>query len=357
MAGQPVKRGNWGDWATIEHTPRSEKRCCGGCIHYCYEDDSCKVRPIVVYEVGSDFWRTCPQYCAKCNYIVKAQYIRYLSEYANSLQQVSPATSMPKTHTQYHQNPSIVVGMDVIDSEHNVGTVLSFDYKKGKIYIKYVSGIVEYQFPDVFIGHQLKKYYKTTGESLAIDYFQKANSRSEAKKTYTSNLSSTQNLSEDSAFHKTEQILKKIAHKAKYFNFASGMLVYSMDRGVGVIDSVLRSQKQISVRFGKELLPFHIPVDFTNGTLALLDNSIPQSIETFLQLRTILLAQRNPIELQIRDFDVGMQIAHIKYGLGKITEIYKDGFIVITFSGKESGAFMYRVPSDFINGRLKVVIK
>lgn len=52
-----------------------------------------------------------------------------------------------------------------------------------------------------------------------------------------------------------------------------------------------------------------------------------------------------------------MQIAHIKYGLGKITEIYKDGFIVITFSCKESGAFMYRVPSDFINGRLKVVIK
>lgn len=133
MAGQPVKRGNWGDWAVIERSPRFKHNCCGGCVNYCYEDDSCNVFPIAGYEIGANFWRTCPKYCTKCHYIVKSQYIRYRSEQSNPLPQPALTSSMPKAHTRYKPNPSITVGMDVIDNEHNVGTVLSFDYKQNKI--------------------------------------------------------------------------------------------------------------------------------------------------------------------------------------------------------------------------------
>lgn len=355
MAGQPVKRGNWGDWAVIERSPRFKHNCCGGCVNYCYEDDSCNVFPIAGYEIGANFWRTCPKYCTKCHYIVKSQYIRYRSEQSNPLPQPALTSSMPKAHTRYKPNPSITVGMDVIDNEHNVGTVLSFDYKQNKIYVKYPSDTIEYQFPNVFINHQLKKYYKTTGQSLVIDYFPKINSASKTKKYHDSAFN--QNLGESFVRHKTMQALGKNVHDLEFFDFTPGMSVYSMHKGVGVIDSVLSFQNQISVRFGKEQISFRIPVDFTNGTLALLDNSVPQSTETFLQLRANLLAQMKPTSLKIQDFKCGMEIADISQGLGKITEICKCDYIWISFSDDVNRGFMYKVPDDFVNGRLKIVIE
>ena len=361
MAGQPVKRGNWGDWATIEHTPRSEKRCCGGCIHYCYEDDSCKVRPIVVYEVGSDFWKTCPQYCTKCHYIVKAQYIRYLSEHSISLPEEPPATSTPKT--RYKPNTLITVGMDVIDCEQNVGKVRAFDYKTNKIYIKYSSGTVEYKFPDVFINHQLKKYYKGTGESLVIDYFQIISNPSISKNYRVITSSAEPNLEANTILRKTSLVQAKNVHDLEISDFVCGMSVYHIHKGIGTIDSVFTFQNQISGRFGKERVLFRIPLDFTNGTLALVNNPASLSSKQFKQLRANLLAQIKPTALKIHDFKCGMEIADINYGLGKIDKIiYKDscfyGFFAFSnWAGDWFRGTSYKVPDDFVNGRLKIVIE
>ena len=361
MAGQPVKRGNWGDWATIEHTPRSEKRCCGGCIHYCYEDDSCKVRPIVVYEVGSDFWKTCPQYCTKCHYIVKAQYIRYLSEHSISLPEEPPATSTPKT--RYKPNTLITVGMDVIDCEQNVGKVRAFDYKTNKIYIKYSSGTVEYKFPDVFINHQLKKYYKGTGESLVIDYFQIISKPSISKDNRVTTSSAEPNLEANTILRKTSLVQAKNVHDLAISDFVCGMSVYHIHKGIGTIDSVFTFQNQISVRFGKERVLFRIPLDFTNGTLALVNNPASLSSKQFKQLRANLLAQIMPTALKIHDFKCGMEIADINYGLGRIDKIiYKDscfyGFFAFSnWAGDWFRGTSYKVPDDFVNGRLKIVIE
>lgn len=359
MAGQPVKRGNWGDWAVIERTPRSKKRCCGGCVHYRYEDDSCDVRPIVVYEVGADFWKTCPQYCTKCHFIVKAQYIRYLSEHSFFRPQESPATSAPKT--RYKPNPLITVGMDIIDCEHNIGKVRAFDYKTNKIYIKYSSGTVEYKFPDVFINHQLKKYYKGTGESLVIDYFQII-SNSSTRKNYRITASSTEpNLEVNAILRKTALAQAKNVHDLEISDFVSGMYIYHIHKGIGTIDSTLTFQNQISVRFRKERVLFRVPLDFTNGTLALINNPASLSSKQFKQLRANLLAQIKPTALKIHDFKCGMEIADIKYGFGEIDKIiYKDNIIWITFSDWERYCFIsdsYKVPDAFVNGRLKIVIE
>lgn len=357
MAGQPVKRGNWGDWAVIERSPRFKHNCCGGCVNYCYDGDSCNVFPIAGYEIGANFWRTCPKYCTKCHYIVKSQYIRYRSEQSLPLPQMSPTLSTPKAHTRYKPNPSIVVGMDVIDSEHKVGTVLSFDYKQDKIYIKYPSGTVEYQFPDVFINHQLKKYYKSTGESYVINYFQKVSHSSAVKNCRVTSSCTEPNLEASAIFRRTALAQTKNVHDLAIFDFVSGMSVYHIHKGIGTIDSVFIFQEQISVRFGKEHLRFRIPVDFTNGTLALLDNSVPQSRATFLQLRANLLAQMKPTALKIRDFKCGMEIADIYYGIGKIVKIDESGYICISYSDEDRFGSTYKAPDDFINGRLKIVIE
>ena len=61
MSGTPTKKGNWGTWAVIDNPPPRAGTRCGGCIHY-NEDGSCSVLPILIREVGRDFWKKCKKY-------------------------------------------------------------------------------------------------------------------------------------------------------------------------------------------------------------------------------------------------------------------------------------------------------
>lgn len=61
MAGSPTKRGNWGNWAVIDNPPPKAGNQCGGCIHY-NEDGSCNVLPVIIHEVGRDYWKKCKEY-------------------------------------------------------------------------------------------------------------------------------------------------------------------------------------------------------------------------------------------------------------------------------------------------------
>lgn len=64
MAGSPTKKGNWGTWAVIDNPPPKAGGQCGGCIHY-NEDGSCNVLPVIIHEVGRDYWRKCKEYTKK----------------------------------------------------------------------------------------------------------------------------------------------------------------------------------------------------------------------------------------------------------------------------------------------------
>ena len=61
MAGSPTKKGNWGTWAVIDNPPLKSSSMCGGCIHY-NDDGSCNVLPIVIHEVGRNYWKKCAHY-------------------------------------------------------------------------------------------------------------------------------------------------------------------------------------------------------------------------------------------------------------------------------------------------------
>lgn len=58
MAGQPPKKGSWGDWAIIEPKPNQRRITCSFCAFY-QDDGSCSIHPIVISEVGYSYWRQC----------------------------------------------------------------------------------------------------------------------------------------------------------------------------------------------------------------------------------------------------------------------------------------------------------
>lgn len=54
-------KGSWGDSYLIEQPKNKETITCSECIHYC-DDGSCSARPIVVSEVGYNFWKYCDEF-------------------------------------------------------------------------------------------------------------------------------------------------------------------------------------------------------------------------------------------------------------------------------------------------------
>ena len=57
MNGAP-HRGSWGDRYIIEARPNQSRITCNLCKHY-IDDGSCNVKPIVILEVGYDYWKHC----------------------------------------------------------------------------------------------------------------------------------------------------------------------------------------------------------------------------------------------------------------------------------------------------------
>ncbi|HHX59762.1 MAG TPA: hypothetical protein GX707_03340 [Epulopiscium sp.] len=57
MRGAPPK-GSWGTGYIIEPRPNQKRISCSFCKHY-NEDGSCMAKPIVISEVGYDYWKYC----------------------------------------------------------------------------------------------------------------------------------------------------------------------------------------------------------------------------------------------------------------------------------------------------------
>lgn len=61
MSGQPVKKGNWGTWATIHYTSQSSRMSCAKCVHYS-SDKSCSATNQYIPEVGYNTYKMCPHF-------------------------------------------------------------------------------------------------------------------------------------------------------------------------------------------------------------------------------------------------------------------------------------------------------
>ncbi len=51
-------KGSWGDSYLIEQPKNTVRITCSDCVHY-YDDGSCSLKPIVISEVGYNYWRYC----------------------------------------------------------------------------------------------------------------------------------------------------------------------------------------------------------------------------------------------------------------------------------------------------------
>nr|DAY84890.1 MAG TPA: transcription elongation factor GreA [Caudoviricetes sp.] len=60
MSGKPHK-GSWGDRYIIEPRPNQKRITCNFCKNY-NKDGSCNVQPIVISEVGYDYWKYCKSF-------------------------------------------------------------------------------------------------------------------------------------------------------------------------------------------------------------------------------------------------------------------------------------------------------
>lgn len=410
MAGQPVKRGNWGDWATIEHTPRSEKRCCGGCIHYCYEDDSCKVRPIVVYEVGADFWKTCPQYCYNIDAVLKSPYIP----------QHPPADDSSKKQIRYKPNPAITLGMDVIDENNRVGKITRLSYTDNLVHVQYNFGVVSYHFPDVFIKHRLKKYYKSSNVGTFIDYFEeepiptlqenlpivssnknhnltsdKSNTPSKTKTSRKSNASNKANIpskvNAPTKKQSTQQKNKKVNNATstttellpgRWFrepplpiselqkfamaitekkptalqvsDFPIGFELFALGKGIGYVRYLNPERNRINVLFTDgSFQRYRIPDSFIDDALSIPSHFYDWSVQPAL-LPLIKRVSSKPVELlQASDFSLDMEIVDIYQGIGIVRQISPTkNQIALWFH--DGSLKYYNIPRSFLNGHLKV---
>lgn len=61
MASFTSHKGSWGDRYIIEQPKNKRVITCSDCTNYC-EDGSCMVQPIVISEVGYNYWRHCKKF-------------------------------------------------------------------------------------------------------------------------------------------------------------------------------------------------------------------------------------------------------------------------------------------------------
>ena len=111
MTGKPIAHGSWGDWATITKIPESAKRVsCSMCVYY-NSDDSCQKMPIVIKDVGYNFWRHCSYFKLGDNWTKDEwkQQVSIANQYEKSGQNCDspskPKKRKPKNKIDYTSQP------------------------------------------------------------------------------------------------------------------------------------------------------------------------------------------------------------------------------------------------------------
>lgn len=294
MAGQPVKPGNWGDWAVIEHKPCQKPRTCGDCIHFDYTDNTCTVRPAHVYDVSRFYWRRCPNY--------------------ESGDVSAPPRKTSKKQTIIKSNVSkpvfnekINIGDYVIDFNRSIGRVVGIDRMNHTVDVQFPLRLAKFSYPYVFVSGKLHLYTPHAMEP----------SSKESVLNHTSPaLSPKRPQTQVSQQVKAESIINASSSSAKTATCASSSS-----------PAVIHKDSQ---------------------------NKIDNSRVSMLR-RVALEKQKRPQNLNIWDFCIGMELIHRSkmLGTGCIAAVCtQNATICVIFpAGKRR---IYRVPQDFIAGIVRV---
>ena len=73
MASFTSHKGSWGDRYIIEQPKNKRVITCSNCSNYC-EDGSCMVQPIVISEVGYNYWRHCKKFVLASDSITEERF-------------------------------------------------------------------------------------------------------------------------------------------------------------------------------------------------------------------------------------------------------------------------------------------
>lgn len=73
MAKFTSHKGSWGDRYTIQQPKNKETITCAECVYYC-SDGSCGKHPIVIAEVGYNYWRYCKDFILEQDSITDKRY-------------------------------------------------------------------------------------------------------------------------------------------------------------------------------------------------------------------------------------------------------------------------------------------
>lgn len=101
MSGKPHK-GSWGNGYIIEQKPNQKRITCNFCKYY-NDDGSCKVKPIVVSEVGYDYWKYCNAF--------------YLSDWHNTIENRDRVARGKKVRSTYGADEVAVTLEETIQKE------------------------------------------------------------------------------------------------------------------------------------------------------------------------------------------------------------------------------------------------
>lgn len=291
MAGQPVKRGNWGDWAVIERKPFQGALTCGDCVHFDPTDNTCTVRPIHAYDVGRFYWRRCPD---------------YRSGFASS--------TPPNTSNTYRKQTNISkpvfdkkinIGDYVTDFNKNIGKVVAIDRINHTVDVQFPLRLAKFSYPYVFVSGKLRFYAPAVKASSSKESVPNPPLPSSFSKSPQTQL--PQPIKADSQITTTDTSSKTIAHTSSSPSIHKGTQNAISDSPVSIQRTIARAK------------------------------------------------QKKADNLIIADFCIGMELIHRNkmLGTGHIFTIdWKNKIIHVVFPGGKKR--QYSVPQDFIAGIVRI---
>ena len=148
--GDPVKRWNWGNWATIQPSPNKKRITCFWCAFY-QEDNSCEKQPIVISEIKPDYWKICDYFRLDSAYDTPENRKHVLTirpDYIFADNNSVAPTNSGKHEGQVLAPRRLLQGKKVTHRTFGVGTIVLVD--GSSLTISFPCGQKKFKFPDAF---------------------------------------------------------------------------------------------------------------------------------------------------------------------------------------------------------------
>lgn len=111
--GTTPHKGSWGDRYVIEPRPNEKRITCNFCKSY-NKDGSCNAKPIVIAEVGYDYWKHCKDFYLSEEYVTpeNKEYMlrnkKVRSTYVKEVVATVKNKTVPPWMTKYAEQPKTI---------------------------------------------------------------------------------------------------------------------------------------------------------------------------------------------------------------------------------------------------------